>query len=241
MKEKLYAIPVNDAFNADCECPICFMFHTLEQNAIEYTMGPSYMEDDIRMQTDEKGFCQKHMNMIFASGNKLGISLILKTHFDKVILDTKKLDVSAPKKQGLFAKADTTESPIVSYLERLNHSCFVCDRINQVFRRYIDTIFYLWKTDSDFPEKFCNSKGFCNEHFALLIKEAPLQLRGAELDKFLQLSKDLYVSNMERVRDDLAWFIDKFDYRNANEPWKNSKDAIPRAMIKTNGIIPDDK
>ena len=57
MKEKIYNVPVNDAFGTDTECPVCAMFEKLENDAIEYTMGPSYMEDDIRAVTDKKGFC----------------------------------------------------------------------------------------------------------------------------------------------------------------------------------------
>ena len=53
MAEQLYTIPVNDAFHADCECPLCQMQKTLEEHAIEYTMGPSYMEDDNRAMTDK--------------------------------------------------------------------------------------------------------------------------------------------------------------------------------------------
>ena len=56
MAEQLYTIPVNDAFHADCECPLCQMQKTLEEHAIEYTMGPSYMEDDNRAMTDKMGF-----------------------------------------------------------------------------------------------------------------------------------------------------------------------------------------
>ncbi|MFQ7394027.1 MAG: DUF6062 family protein, partial [Lachnospira eligens] len=55
MKEKIYTIPVNDAFSSDCECPICSMYKALEDDAVSYTMGPSYMEDDIRAVTDKKG------------------------------------------------------------------------------------------------------------------------------------------------------------------------------------------
>ena len=29
MKEKLYTIPVNDAFAKDCECPLCAMYKEL--------------------------------------------------------------------------------------------------------------------------------------------------------------------------------------------------------------------
>mgnify|MGYP000320331317 FL=1 len=61
MEEQLYTIPVNDAFTTDCECPICEMNRQLERNAIDYTMGPSYMEDDNRAMTDEQGFCAHHV------------------------------------------------------------------------------------------------------------------------------------------------------------------------------------
>ena len=47
---------------------------------------------------------------------------------------------------------------------------------------------------------------------------------------------------MKRLAEELDWFADKFDYRFKDAPWKNSKDSIPRAMIKTNGIMEmDDK
>ena len=42
---------------------------------------------------------------------------------------------------------------------------------------------------------------------------------------------------MKRLAEELDWFADKFDYRFKDAPWKNSKDSIPRAMIKTNGIM----
>ena len=34
----------------------CSMYKALENDAVSYTMGPSYMEDDIRAVTDKKGF-----------------------------------------------------------------------------------------------------------------------------------------------------------------------------------------
>ena len=46
----------------------------------------------------------------------------------------------------------------------------------------------------------------------------------------------------KRLAEELDWFADKFDYRFKDAPWKNSKDSIPRAMIKTIGIMEiDDK
>ena len=39
MKEKIYTVPVNDAFALDSECPICSMFEKLENDAVEYAMS----------------------------------------------------------------------------------------------------------------------------------------------------------------------------------------------------------
>ena len=84
MNEKLYTIPVNDAFNIDCECPLCVMYQELETSTIDFTLGPSYMEDDIRFQTDAAGFCRHHYKQMYDYGNRLGTALILSTHFHKL-------------------------------------------------------------------------------------------------------------------------------------------------------------
>ena len=86
MKEKLYTIPLNDAVNENDECPFCFIERKLEQDMINFVLGSSssYMESDIREQTDKIGFCRTHMKKMFDYGNTLGNSLILKTHYQKL-------------------------------------------------------------------------------------------------------------------------------------------------------------
>ncbi|MBO7515339.1 MAG: hypothetical protein J6T47_06945, partial [Lachnospiraceae bacterium] len=99
------------------------------------------------------------------------------------------------------------------------------------------TVHYLWKTDSAFPAKYRKCKGFCTEHYARLIEDAPKELSGRNLDDFIRVTNELYITNMQRIAEDLEWFINKFDYKYKDEPWKNAKDAIIRGMIKTNGIV----
>lgn len=239
MKEKLYTIPVNDAFGTECECPVCAMKHILEQNAVEYTMGPSYMEDDVRMETDQMGFCEKHMHMVWDQNNKLGLALVVKTHMEKIIRDIGKMEQVQAKPKGLFKKSE--ENPVVSYLRHLEKSCFVCDRIEKSFERYIVTIFYLWKSDTDFRKKYESSKGFCNEHYAKFLEDAPKHLNGKNLAEFLDVTNRIYMENMQRVTGDVEWFINKFDYRYQDEPWKNAKDSLQRALIKLNGIMMEEE
>lgn len=235
MDEKLYTIPVNDAFDQACECPVCAMRKKLEDDAIAYTLGPSYMEDDIRAVTDKMGFCDKHIDALYHQNNRLGLALILSTHFKKVNHDIEKLSASKVKAGGLFKKAEGT--PLTDYIDKLDGSCFICDRINNTFGRYCNTIFYLYRTEQEFVQKYENSKGFCTRHYGMLMKHAPNHLSGKTLDQFTETTSRIYLDNMKRVQGDLEWFVDKFDYRYANEPWKNSKDAIPRAITKTNSIM----
>lgn len=237
MKEQLYSIPVNDAFAADCECPVCQMYHKLETDSVEYTMGPSYMEDDTRALTDAKGFCGKHIKMVYDQDNRLGMAWVMKTHFDKTINDIKKVMPSGPAK---LIKKGISDSPLIKYIDNLDNSCFVCDRINNFFDQYVDTIFFLWKKDDEFKEKFKSAKGFCTPHYSLLLKKAAAHLKGDDLVSFVGIINDMYITNMERVRDDLAWFINKFDYKYQNEPWYNAKDSVIRSLVKANGVILDE-
>ncbi|MBO5560490.1 MAG: hypothetical protein J6A07_02420, partial [Firmicutes bacterium] len=70
MKEKIYTIPVNDGFEKGGECPFCNMYQQLEKDAVDYMLGPSYMEDDIRMETNKTGFCKKHYKHLYIQQNR---------------------------------------------------------------------------------------------------------------------------------------------------------------------------
>ena len=236
MKEKLYTIPVNEAFHTDCECPICKMYKSIEVDAIDYTMDNSYMQDDVRMETNKTGFCKVHLKQMYDYNNRLGLALILKTHMDETIQQVEQLaEKSTPSKPKLFQKKEST--PLETYLDTLHTSCFVCNRIDQTFERYIATILYLYRTDADFRALYTSSKGFCTEHYRLLLLEAKKQLNSEQLNDFYTITNKLYLDHMKRVRDDLEWFADKFDYRYVDAPWKNSKDALPRSMTKIKSII----
>ena len=237
MAEQLYTIPVNDAFDADCECPLCLMARDLEKAAIEFTMGPSYMEDDNRERTDKLGFCPKHIRMMYADKNKLGVALMLNTHMNKTNKELKELaDKDAPSAKGLFARKKE-KSPVVKYIEELESNCFVCQRIDPVFDRYVHTIFHMWKKDPEFKSKVEKSKGFCTYHYGILYDKGAEYLNQAQYTEFLQVLNKAYFDNMERVNSDVSWFIDKHDYRNKEADWKNSKDSIPRAIVKTEHTV----
>ena len=214
MKQKLHTIPVNEAFDLGGECSICSMRKELETNAIDFTMGPSYMEDDVRGETSRLGFCNEHIQLLYKNQNRLGLALILKSHMDKVIKDIEKLSGSNARIQApSFFKRQGETSGVVSYIEEQDGACYICEMINRTFCRYIDTIFYLYRQEDEFKKKFKSCKGFCSHHYGVLYKQAPKHLSGTQLKDFISELDSLYLDNMKRVRDELDWFIDKFDYR----------------------------
>ena len=87
MKEKLYTIPLNDAVNAGDECPFCYIERNVEQDLMDFVLGScaSYMESDVREDTDREGFCRTHMKKMFDYGNTLGNGWIIKTYYKKLL------------------------------------------------------------------------------------------------------------------------------------------------------------
>ena len=116
MAEQIYTIPVNDAFDSGCECPMCQMQKDLERNAIEYTMGPSYMEDDNRAMTDKLGFCSHHLRMLYQEKNRLGLALMMNTHMNKTIQDMRALAAKAAPPPKPVCSARTHQMHLLSII-----------------------------------------------------------------------------------------------------------------------------
>lgn len=230
-KEEIYTIPVIDAFKEDCECVLCRLYQKLEDESLDFVLGPSYMESDVRMATNEKGFCQRHYTMLYARPNRLGVALIMETHMKEIRDHLKKLSKKSPK-ASRFSLRKQEASGMTDYTGPLMVDCYICSRIDGFFTRYLDTLFYLWKKEPSFVEQFNNSKGFCVKHFGQLYDLAPNHLNQKQLEEFISVLVQLQEENFERVIGDIEWFITKFDYRFEKEPWKNSKDAIIRSIEK---------
>ena len=88
MKEQLYTIPLMDAFRAEDECPFCYIERNVEQNALDFVLGPqaSYMQDHVRAETDQMGFCREHYQKMFTYGETLANALILDTRLQTLII-----------------------------------------------------------------------------------------------------------------------------------------------------------
>lgn len=237
MKDTIYTIPLTDAFHSQDECPFCFIQRKLEQDAISFVLGSSYMQDDIRQITDEMGFCKEHYKKMYDYGNKLGNAFILHTHY--ISLQKKlnaRLQEFKPDKTNFFKKltkkATEPTATIHSWIKEETESCYICNRIESNFNRYLETFFYLVNTNPSFRTLFEDSKGFCLSHFGDIMHLAEHHLKEDYKEDFYNVLFNQMQTSFKRIEEDLSWFIDKHDYQHADADWKNSKDAINRAMQK---------
>ena len=246
MKEQLYTIPLNDAVNAGDECPFCYIERSVEQDLLDFVLGSgsSYMEADIREMTDNAGFCRMHFQKMFDYGNTLGNAWILKTHYQKMIGEMQKEFTGfKPGKTSLkdkFRKTTESGNAIGMWVRKKEQSCYICKQYEDTYARYMDTFFYLFKQDPEFRQKIENSKGFCLPHFGELCESADGKLSDKDKENFYRMVLPLMTENMKRVAEDVAWMVEKFDYRNKDADWKNSKDSIQRGMQKLKGGYPAD-
>ena len=250
MKEQIYTIPVNDAFSKDCECSVCALEQDLENDSVNFMLSPALMEPDNRVSTNEKGFCRRHFGILYSKReNVLGVSLIIDTHiqhqmalYEKLLKKHKK-GIEADSKMnavknlaGNIGKSSTSTSRFIdeasTFLSSLADTCEVCERINRIMDRYTDVILWMYFKDSAFREKVKSGKGFCLPHYKLLLESARKHLSPKQSAVFASDVNDLMTANMSRILDEIQWFSQKFDYRNKDASWKNSKDAVPRAIEK---------
>ncbi len=237
MKDKLYTIPVTEAFTEAEGCPLCAIHNKLDKDSVDYMMGPSYMEGDIRMETNKVGFCKEHYDKMYHMKNRLGLALMCDTHLQEII---KQLEKGAPSlkegKKGLFSKGSKEKPEVLSFLNNISDNCYICNRINESFDRYIETIFFLWSKEPSFKELVKNCDGFCYEHFVLLLDKGKELMSKESYADMVDTIVPRQIEKLKELEKDVAWFIEKNDYLHKDDPWGNAKDSVERTLKMMTGL-----
>lgn len=246
MKEKLYTIELNDAQKAGDECMFCWLERRLEQENLEFVLGSSYMESDVREMTSRKGFCRHHTRMMYDYGNTLGNAWILKSRMEYIRGELQKqAEGYQPGTHPggwtarLFGRQEK-KAGLPGWLTEKTEHCYLCDRMQEVYDRMKDTFVYMLRNDTGFCERLLESEGFCLKHFADVLAACEEKLSPEEQSLWIPRLCGLMSRNLDRVQEDINWLIEKYDYRNKDADWRQSKDAVQRAMQKMTGGHPAD-
>ncbi len=248
MRYHIDTIPVWDAAKLDGECLLCALERKTELGEAERYLGASVMEPDVRIRVNDRGFCRRHHAMLFTMSNRLGHALMLESHTIEVREKLGKIRGELEKAgkalqaSGLGDRLNGKNKASIAVIQKqaeavksMGSSCVMCETIDENMKRYLHTFFHLYKGDADFRKRFAEGKGVCLPHLGQLLETAADELSPKELGEFTLMLTDLEQKNMDRIQEDISWFIKKFDYRFENEGWKNSKDAVERTANKMRG------
>lgn len=233
MAETIYTIPINEAFDACagevvCECPLCRLYDKFENDELDLILGASMMEPDVRIKTNEQGFCREHYGMMLERKNRLGMALMLQSHLEEL-------------SEGFSGSAGDlvrgVGATLSSRLDKLENSCYVCGRIENSFGRMLNNVLYLWENDSEFRKKISAQKLFCLPHFRTLTELARKRLPKKKFTEFYRSAADVTNGYLISLKEDIDLFCRKFDYRYQDEPWGNAKDSVERAVNFLGGDI----
>lgn len=231
MREDICTIPVSEGFEEKDGCPLCRMRAIAEKRVVDYIMGAAMMEPDVRVKTNELGFCKDHYQKMRRANNRLSLALMLDSHIQQV-----KTDVFGENK--LFKPKD---KKILYKAVRLHETCFICDKMNFGMEHMLDTIYRTYETDKEFRQLVSEQSDYCLPHYTMLIENIPSNMNKDRAKEFSQAVKKVTLDYLNELGGDVRTFCDMFDYRNSREDadWGNSKDAIERAAAFFDGTLPD--
>ena len=226
MKEHIYTIPVTEAFSENKDrCPFCALFEKLERDELEIILGASMMEPDVRCETNEKGFCKKHYAKMFDMKNRLGLALMLESH-----LESLKKEI---KTGNIFSRDIAAKS--VERIDKLESTCYVCDRIEDKISKMFTTAAYLFNEEKDFKADFNEVRYFCLPHYREYMLAAKRVLSKDEYADLVRAANEKVTNYLDSLKDDVSLFCKKFDYRFDDLPWGESKDSVERSIKFLNG------
>jgi hypothetical protein len=222
--EQIYTIPVGEAFDLvgekpECGCPFCVLYKKLQNDEIDIILGASMMEPDIRIKTNEQGFCLSHYNIMLRRKRMLGMGLMMESHLAELRKNAFTKGLLGPKPTGSIAA-----------LSELEASCYVCGRINKNLSAMIATAVYLFESDVDFPKRFAGAPYFCLPHYRMMLDYASKKMNKKKFRDLYDVAYGINEKYLKSLEGDVSWFCKKFDYRYGEEPWYNSKDSVKRAV-----------
>ncbi len=222
MRDSIYTIPISEVFEPKCGCPVCRLYSILEERCVDYIMGAAMMEPDIRIVTNEKGFCAKHYEDMSKIKNRLSLALMLESHLAEI------------KKNGIKDIRKKAKKPAY---KSVNDTCYVCETINHEIEKMIKNVLRQYAVEGEFRELFKNQEYLCLPHLELLLTMAYKNLPKKFLSQFESDSLALSEKYLDTVSNDISHFCKMFDYRNAGKDsdWGNSRDSLERAIAFLSG------
>lgn len=221
MRENICTIPINDIFKETKSCPVCRMHNMIELQYVEYITGSAMMAPDVRVVTNQTGFCKKHSMMMLNNGPRLSNALIYQTHIDEIRQNI------LPQKENEFPS-----KKCIQKIKELKNSCYVCDRIEKDIQLLMKTVFAQFAKDEEFRRLYSMQEYICLDHYADIMIQANSKdgIDRKYKEEFTVATNRLLKNYINSLYDDLTHFTTMYDYRNQGNDWGTSVDSIERTI-----------
>ncbi len=212
---------IKEAFNKKCECPLCEMEKTVEEEFVHEFLNDAVMQSESRSLVNDLGFCAKHYETMMNRPNKLSLAVQTNSRIFSLgkILKTEK------SVKGAINQAKKLQSA--------TRSCVICELTKESMEKYYKRIAKLYEEDEIFRVAFANCNGFCLKHYPLLLLHAKNANKYA--DEYVKILTEIQIRAFNSLSVDLSDFCAHHDYRNAYKPLGNAENVLQRAKRKLFG------
>ncbi len=224
MRDDICTIPVSEIFEVQDGCPICRMRDTVESHLVDYILGDAMMEPDVRIKTNETGFCEFHYDQMMNRRGRLQLALMLQTHMEEI-------------GKGVFRKKlFSSDSRKEAEAHRISSQCFICEKVEWGLSRMIETVYRCYENERDFRALFNAQPMFCLPHYERLLAGASKRNMRSYGSEFSENLNRITGEACRSLSADLAKYCTMYDYR-AKETgdWGTSRTAVERTVAFLNG------
>lgn len=209
--ESIHKIPVNESFSENCGCPICRLKSKYDEKAVWFLYEEGIMNPETRIETNRKGFCKEHLDLLAKEKQSLSLALMLET----------RLEVLQKELKGNSSKGT------IKTIEKESSKCYICEYTNKALDEIAGLVSQMYK-EEEFRKKFKEQEFFCLPHTALLLSKN--ELKGSLSSEYI---KDILAINekfTENIRKNLKSYAESFDYKSARGSGDSVKDASRKAI-----------
>ena len=217
--ETIYTIPIHEAYEAKCGCPLCKLEADLEKISLEYVLGAAMMEPDVRIETNRYGFCAKHFRDMLGMQKRLPLALVLESHTRELL---SAITQDSPSKKEFPILADKISTAV--------EDCYVCRQIKDRLSKYYSNVIHLWLVEPEFKTLTREQEYFCPHHLAGLLTFAKSELNKKYFSDFYKDHTQKTAELLKKVSENVSKFAKSFDHRFANEPLGEAKTAVEDAI-----------
>lgn len=223
MQYHIQTAPIWDAFKENDGCPMCKLYAKVQDRLVKQYTDEAVMEPEYRVKVNERGFCAKHLDMLYHGQNKLGVALQVNTRTEAVI---NSIDMASNAKSA---------KKLAEKLLKTVDSCVICDEADAIMERYYYTVAQMFCYEPEFPTLLKQSKGFCMPHFIQLLKYAD----------YASKASAVYTTNLCKVQKDgmradnsaLDRFTKRFDYNSSDKYSSTTDDALSTSINRLKGDL----